>query len=294
MQRSDRARRLERRTRAGVTLLGCLALAGCAATTTKFSRSSAPDEPKFSPKVVADGTAVPKGGGGFRVGKPYVVAGRTYYPQLDPRYRADGIASWYGPDFHGRVTANGEVYDMNSITAAHPTMPLPSHARVTNLDNGRSIIVRVNDRGPFAHDRIIDLSVGTAKQLQFFAEGLAHVRVEYVGPAPIAGSDDRMLLATLRQGQPAPAPSPVMVASAKPFFPAAPGPQAPLPAERPFTLGAPSATGTAVGRISDASSVNRVPVRTKAAEIDDGSPLNTFAPIQRAPALGLTGGRGLY
>jgi rare lipoprotein A (peptidoglycan hydrolase) len=135
----------------------------------------------------------------------------------NPTYRAEGIASWYGPDFHGRRTANGERYDMNGISAAHRTMPLPSYARVTSLDNGRSIIVRINNRGPFVHNRIIDLSVGTAKALDVYKQGTARVRVEFVGRAPIEGSDDQMLLATLRTGAPAPAPSNVVVASAKPF-----------------------------------------------------------------------------
>jgi rare lipoprotein A (peptidoglycan hydrolase) len=152
-------------------------------------------------------------------GKPHMINGRTYVPTDSPAYRAEGIASWYGPDFHGRLTANGERYDMQGISAAHRTMPLPSYARVTDLDNGRSIIVRVNNRGPFVHNRIIDLSVGTAKALDFYKNGTAHVRVEFVGPAPIEGGDDQMLLATLRAGTPAPAPANVMVASAKPFLP---------------------------------------------------------------------------
>jgi rare lipoprotein A (peptidoglycan hydrolase) len=146
--------------------------------------------------------------------RPYTVRGRTYVPTDNPAYAAEGVASWYGPDFHGHLTANGEHYDMNGFSAAHRTMPLPSYARVTNLDNGRSIIVRVNNRGPFVHNRIADLSVGTAKALDFYKKGTAHVRVEYVGPAPVGGSDDQMLLATLRAGAPAPAPANLMVASA--------------------------------------------------------------------------------
>jgi len=145
--------------------------------------------------------------------------GRTNVPTENLTYRAEGIASWYGPDFHGRLTANGERYNMHGISAAHRTMPLPSYARVTNLDNGRSIIVRVNNRGPFVHNRIVDLSVGTAQALDFYRKGTAHVRVEFVGRAPIGGSDDQMLLATLRAGTPAPAPSSVMVASAAPLVP---------------------------------------------------------------------------
>ncbi len=190
-------------------LLGCLVLAHC---------SGPLSGPKYSKRVVEEGQPVPKGGGTYRVGRPYSVNGRVYVPHENPIYRADGVASWYGRDFHGRLTANGEVYDMHGISAAHPTLPLPSYARVTNLDNGRSIVVRVNDRGPYTRERIIDLSIGTAKALRFYASGLARVRVEYVGRAPMEGSDDRMLLATLRDGSPAPAPSKVMVAAAKPFL----------------------------------------------------------------------------
>ena len=102
-----------------------------------------------SRKVVADGERVPRGGGQYLVGRPYTVAGRRYYPAENPSYTAVGMASWYGAAFHGRRTANGEVYDMASLSAAHPTMPLPSYARVTNLGNGYSVIVRVNDRGPY-------------------------------------------------------------------------------------------------------------------------------------------------
>jgi rare lipoprotein A (peptidoglycan hydrolase) len=131
-------------------------------------------------------------------------------------YRAEGTASWYGADFHGRLTASGERYDMHGSSAAHRTMPLPSYARVTNLDNGRSIIVRVNNRGPFVHNRIIDLSTGSARALDFYRKGIARVRVEFVGRAPIDGTDDQTLLATLRVGSPAPAPSTVTLASAKP------------------------------------------------------------------------------
>jgi rare lipoprotein A (peptidoglycan hydrolase) len=148
--------------------------------------------------------------------KPYSMNGRRYVPTDNSAYRAEGVASWYGPDFHGRKTANGERYDMNGISAAHRTMPLPSYARVTNLQNGRSIIVRVNNRGPFVHNRIADLSVGTAKALDFYKKGTARVRVEFVARAPKEGGDDQMLLATLREGAPAPAPANVVTAAAQP------------------------------------------------------------------------------
>jgi rare lipoprotein A len=194
--------------------VGAVALCGVVLAHCSGSFSSK----EYSPRVVEEGEPVPKGGGAYRVGKPYSVNGRTYVPADNPSYRIEGIASWYGRDFHGRLTANGEVYDMHSISAAHTTLPMPSYVRVTNLDNGRSIIVRINDRGPYHRNRVIDLSIGTAKALDFYSRGLARVRVEYVGPAPLEGSDDTMLIATLREGSPAPAPSKVMIAAAKPFI----------------------------------------------------------------------------
>ena len=168
-----------------------------------------------SPRVVADGDPVPKGGGNYRVGAPYTVGGHTYYPQDDPHYQASGLASWYGDDFHGRLTANREIFDHNGISAAHPTMPLPSYARVTNLSNGRSLIVRVNDRGPYHGNRIIDVSSRAADLLGFRTSGTAWVKVEYVARAPIEGSDDRILAATLRQDEPAPAPGTVKLAATR-------------------------------------------------------------------------------
>jgi rare lipoprotein A len=182
-----------------------------------------------SPRLVDNGDPVPKGGGVYRVGSPYVVAGRTYVPEDNPNYNATGLASWYGDDFHGRMTANGEIFDLNGISAAHPTLPLPSYVRVTDLSNGRSIIVRVNDRGPFHSNRIIDVSRRTAQILGFHASGTAWVRVQYVGRAPLQGSDDRVLAATLRQDEPAPAPNDVKLATvpiAQPSWIPAPAPNA--------------------------------------------------------------------
>jgi rare lipoprotein A len=179
-----------------------------------------------SARVVDPGEPIPKGGGNYHVGQPYMVAGRTYVPQYDPHYKAVGMASWYGDDFHGRYTANGEIFDLNGISAAHPTMPLPSYARVTNLANGRSLVVRVNDRGPYAANRIIDLSVEAAKLLDFYNRGTTWVRVEYVGPAPLEGSDDRVLASTLRENAPAPLPSTVRLAEAPIFPPTPPPPRA--------------------------------------------------------------------
>jgi len=170
-----------------------------------------------SQRVVSNGQPIPHGGGQYLVGRPYVVAGRVYVPHVMNRsFSQVGTASWYGDAFHGRRTANGEIYDMNGITAAHPTMPLPSYARVTNLRNGRSIIVRVNDRGPYHPGRVIDVSSRVASLLDFKRFGMAKVRVDYVGPAPLAGSSNRELMATLTtNGQPAafPGQSPAMLAS---------------------------------------------------------------------------------
>ncbi|MBL4906008.1 MAG: septal ring lytic transglycosylase RlpA family protein, partial [Sneathiella sp.] len=113
-----------------------------------------------------------------KVGKPYQVANIWYYPANDPDYQETGIASWYGEPFHGRRTANGDIYDMNQLTAAHKTLPMPTDVRVTNLENGRSIVVTINDRGPFVHGRIIDLSRRSAQLLGVIRSGTAKVRVE--------------------------------------------------------------------------------------------------------------------
>jgi rare lipoprotein A len=151
------------------------------------------------------------------------------------------MASWYGDAFHGRKTANGEVYDREGFTAAHPTMPLPSYARVTNLRNDRSMIVRVNDRGPYAAGRIMDVSRGVADALDFRRNGTAQIKLEYIGPAGLQGSDDRKLLATLRMdGRPATfdgkSDMPTMVAESAPQRVASIEPMAPQPVARE-TLG---------------------------------------------------------
>ena len=140
-------------------------------------------------RVIPLGQPVPKGGGRYQIGQPYDVAGLTYTPREDPAYDRVGSASWYGELFHGRRTANGEIYDMDRLSAAHPTLPLPVYARVTNLNNGRSLVVRINDRGPFARDRVIDLSRRSAELLGFRNQGTATVRVKYLGRAPLNGDD---------------------------------------------------------------------------------------------------------
>ncbi len=117
-------------------------------------------------------------GGTYKVGSPYKIMGQWYYPKEDYSYSEVGIASWYGEDFHARKTANGENYDMHALTAAHRTLPLPSIVKVTNLENGRSLVLRVNDRGPYAKNRIIDISKRGAQLLGFQTQGTAKVRVE--------------------------------------------------------------------------------------------------------------------
>ena len=134
-----------------------------------------------------------------KVGQPYQINGEWYHPRMvDPYYREVGVASWYGVPFHGRKTANGEIYDMHSVSAAHPTLPLPSLVKVTNLQNGRSLTVRVNDRGPFAKRRIIDLSRRAAWELGFKEQGTTDVEVVYLGLADGLGQRHRQ---ARRQGR---------------------------------------------------------------------------------------------
>ena len=288
-------------------------LANCSSSG-KFSRI----DPKYgvssSPRVVAFGEPVPKGGGTYRVGKPYTVAGRVYVPEENTHYRAEGLASWYGNDFHGRLTANGEVFDMTSLSAAHPTLPLPCYARVTNLSNGKSLIVRVNDRGPYHGNRLIDVSNRAAELLEFRRNGVARVRVEYVGRAPLEGSDDRQLLATLRTGEPAPSPSTVRIASARPFVPelASSGRairgDVPTPDGRPYTLGHTSMDVASINATSEMSASGRArshPQRRdnpRAVSYDaDGNdvandvrPVASYGSIDPHGPSELLSGRGLY
>jgi rare lipoprotein A len=144
---------------------------------------------------------LPKGGGRYHVGKPYQVAGRWFTPKEQPRYDKTGLASWYGEAFHRRKTSNGEWFNMNDLTAAHATLPLPSYAKVTNLENGRSVIVRINDRGPFVDTRIIDLSKASATALGYKEQGTAQVRVQWIGVAPLNDSGQNLLAMNNALGQ---------------------------------------------------------------------------------------------
>lgn len=142
-------------------------LAGCASKTVEIGSSP-----------YSQASAIKSQGGMYKIGNPYKILGTWYYPKEDYSYSEVGIASWYGKDFHAKKTANGEKYDMNTLTAAHRTLPLPSIVKVTNLENGRSLILRVNDRGPYAKNRIIDISKRGAQLLGYQVQGTAKVRVE--------------------------------------------------------------------------------------------------------------------
>jgi rare lipoprotein A len=291
----------------------CLVLANCASSGKFASRVDPRYGVSTSPRVVAFGEPVPKGGGTYRVGKPYTVAGRVYVPEEDINYREEGLASWYGDDFHGRLTANGEVFDMASLSAAHPTLPMPCYARVTNLSNGKSLIVRVNDRGPYHGNRLIDVSNKAAELLEFKGNGVARVRVEYVARAPLEGSDDRQLVATLRTGVPAPSPSLVRVASARSFVPeifSSARPirgEIPMPEGRPYSLGNTSADLASINATSEMSASGRmrrggrVLENPRAVSYENDSryepdvrPVSAYAPIDPHGPSELLAGRGLY
>ena len=170
-------------------------MAAACSQTTGPSRSSDPFDTKYgvssSPRLAAASGPSRKGGGTYKLGVPYKIAERWYVPREEPGYDRQGIGSWYGDDFHGRKTANGEIFDMNALTAAHPTLPMPSYAYVTNLATGRTVLVRINDRGPYARDRVIDLSHASARALGYENQGTSKVRVRYAGRAPLNGDDRR-------------------------------------------------------------------------------------------------------
>src|SRR6202163_225923 len=299
--------------RSAAAAVACLALANCASSGKFANRVDPRYGVSSSPRVVAFGEPVPKGGGTYRVGKPYIVAGRVYVPEEDVNYREEGLASWYGDDFHGRLTANGEVFDMASLTAAHPTLPMPCYARVTNLSNGKSLIVRVNDRGPYHGNRLIDVSNKAAELLEFKGNGVAKVRVEYVARAPLEGSDDRQLIATLRTGVPAPSPSPAPIGSARPLVPELPSSagrirgEVPMPEGRPYSLGNTSADLASINATSEMSASARsrsggrvlenpraVSYETDEQYAPSVSPVSAYAPVDPRGPIELLAGRGLY
>ncbi len=217
-------------------------------------------------KPAGTGSGLPTSGV-YKVGKPYQINGVWYYPKEDYSYDETGIASWYGPGFHEKNTANGEIYDQNELTAAHKTLPMPSLVRVTNLDNGRSIVVRVNDRGPYANGRIIDMSRRGAQLLGFDGPGTAKVRVQ------ILAEESRAIAAAARQSTPAPmlaeldGPPPKAAPRGRIEVTGPAGPVTTLAAARPAVVGAPIPPPTTVagsmseGRFVPAPVVAQLPVR---------------------------------
>lgn len=190
-------------------------------------------------------------GGRYKVGAPYEVGGLWYVPADQPGYDQIGVASWYGDEFDGKPTANGERFDMFAATAAHATLPMPAIVEVTNLANGRTIRVRLNDRGPFKAGRIIDVSRGAAEQLGFLEKGTAEVRVRYVGPARLDRELEPLYVAT--------APLPRLVPEAAPLTigPFARMPQA-KPAAPPVAAPATGAFAVQAGAFSDRDRAERV------------------------------------
>ena len=213
---------------AAVLAMAGLALAGCSSSGKHAALD--PFAGQGSPYYKGSGP-IPWGGGREQVGKPYQVAGRWFTPKEQPNYDKQGVASWYGEAFHRRKTSNGEWFDMNRLTAAHATLPLPSYVKVTNLANGREVIVRVNDRGPFVNTRVIDLSKRAASALDYQRKGKTQVRVQYIGPAPLndngshlvamnnelnRGTPLRRMIASANQSKGKYGASDVMVAEAQP------------------------------------------------------------------------------
>jgi len=162
-----------------------------------FKRPKQDGKPSWQVDVNQIPDAVPQPHKGAYKNAPYQVMGKTYYPlsvSAASSYREVGLASWYGTQFHSKPTANGEIYDLYGMTAAHKTLPLPSYVRVTNLSNGKSAILRVNDRGPFHDDRIIDLSYGAAMKLGYADNGVARVQVEVIDPKQWQAKNARLVL----------------------------------------------------------------------------------------------------
>lgn len=259
-------------------LLASLTLAGCAEV--QFISAASKTVGSDGDGALTD-PASPDLGPRYKIGSPYSIRGKWYYPKEDFSYVEEGIASWYGPNFHGKPTANGAVFDEFKISAAHRTLPMPSMVRVTNLENGRSLNVIVNDRGPFAHSRIIDLSRRGAQLLGFERKGTALVRVE------LLEQESRELYAAVTSGQRSYTPSTVIAR------PEPPPPQAaPTVSVSGQDLGAPegvvqsngSAETDGLGNVVDGS-VARDPVR-----VDSSAGQVTVVPVAYPPAVFIQAG----
>ncbi len=208
---------------------------------------------------------------GYKIGNPYQIQGTWYYPAENYEYSESGIASWYGAQFHGRRTANGETYDMNALTAAHRTLPMPSFVRVTNLENGRSLILKVNDRGPFARGRIIDISRRGAQLLGFHGVGTARVRVQ------IMADKSRALAARMRaRNQLAEISSPITVGRL-------PKPEVKTESLAPPKGGSVSGTGgaSAASEIRKNAPVRPPPLLAKASPGGEKTGVITMNPVSR-------------
>lgn len=253
-----------------VVLMGSAALAACATP-----------QPKFAAKHPVAGPTpgqMPNGAGGrYKVGAPYEVGGVWYAPKEEPNYDQEGLATWYGAEHHLQKTANGEVFDRYALSGAHTTLPLPSIVEVTNLENGRSLQVRLNDRGPFSGGALIDLSQAAAQQLGFEQQGRARVRVRYVGPAPLGAPDAGLRYANYQPTPPntdqlpaapipyaglSPAPAEVAVAS-QPLAPIAAAPAAPVSIPPPASTG--GGYRVQAGAFADPANADRVVLQLGAA-----------------------------
>ena len=240
-----------------VVLMGTAALAACATPQPRYAAKH--------PTVGPTPGQLPNGAGGrYKVGSPYEVGGVWYVPKEEPGYDQEGTATWYGQSHHLKTTANGEVFDRYALSGAHTTLPLPSIVEVTNLENNRSVQVRVNDRGPFKGGAVIDVSQEAARQLGFEQQGTARVRVRYVGPAPLGAPD-----AGLRHSAYTPTPTPAALPPAAPtaYTGLNPGPVETPVAAQPLAPLAPAAVPAApagliyrvqAGAFSDPANAQRV------------------------------------
>jgi rare lipoprotein A len=258
--------------RLALSLLVCAGLAGCAESTLVANGTKLATE---------DQNSVPA----YKLGKAYNIDGAWYYPRVDYDYNETGIASWYGTDFHGKSTANGEVYDQNALTAAHKTLPMPTLVRVTNLENGRSIEVRINDRGPFVNNRIIDLTRRGAQLLGFENQGTARVRVQVM-------KEDSIMLANkvggaqlAYAGEPEPggtAPKPLAAPQGQVITQKLPGGGQAVPAppltSQPLTPTQPAQSNSVVGlpKPSAAAAATGVPSLNGSVSYTPVKPTNIF------------------
>ena len=271
-----------------VAALGSAGLVACATPQPRLAIHQPPSARPYS------GPPAPGSTNGLRgTEKPYQIKGIWYYPKADPNYDEQGIGSWYGEQFHNRRTANGEIFDMDMPSAAHKTLPLPSIVEVTNLDNGRKMKVRVNDRGPFVDSRIIDLSKAAAEQLGYGRAGVAHVRVRYIGPAGKTPFNERRIIAAAPPPQePRYAPPPkarVYAGGLPPAQPAYDAPPPPKAADPDYAQSvpvvdappAPSAPISASYRIQAGSFANRDNAERAAAQLS-GAGQASIEPVERS------------